>query len=321
MKIWVALAVFIAFFSQSLTKIARINQYAIEARAAYSQKDFATAIYLYQYLTDSLQVRDRSVKINLAHAYFQQNNMRQAWKHYQPLLTKTPARITSLINLQLGVMIAPEDKTQALSYFKKALLLNPLNEDARYNYELLKKYLVLHPEEDQTALPPPRPDQSKIEKPKQKEVAPTTGNKENPTGSTRDEIPDPDIADSQNPPQANSNQTNSEGSETDQQDKEEIAKTNNQLQKENSSMLPGTQRGVREEVKDKTNRNPEKGGREESDERDRNTQTTYERLREANITPEKAKMLLEAMREAEVQYLQQIPRKSTRKSDPSKPNW
>ncbi len=78
MKIWIAIMVLLAFLSQSLTKISRINQYLIEAQEAYSRHDYSTAIYFYKYLNDSLQVHDRAVRLNLAHAYFQQNKMSQA---------------------------------------------------------------------------------------------------------------------------------------------------------------------------------------------------------------------------------------------------
>jgi hypothetical protein len=45
------------------------------------------------------------------------------------------------------------------------------------------------------------------------------------------------------------------------------------------------------------------------------------RLQEMNISPEKARMLLEAMRSNEIQYLQQKKRQATRRPKSNKPDW
>jgi Ca-activated chloride channel homolog len=50
-------------------------------------------------------------------------------------------------------------------------------------------------------------------------------------------------------------------------------------------------------------------------------QSTADKLREMNISEEKALMILEAMRNAEQQYLQQMKRKPTKKADPNLPDW
>lgn len=46
-----------------------------------------------------------------------------------------------------------------------------------------------------------------------------------------------------------------------------------------------------------------------------------QRLKDMNMSEEKAKMILEAMKNQEVQYLQQNKRKATRAKDRSKPDW
>lgn len=322
MKLLVALFVLLAFLDQNLTKISRTNQYIKEAQTAYSRKDFTTAIYFYHYLNDSMQVRDRAVRLNLAHAYFLRRNNKKAFKNYQPLLTKTNARTASVVNLQLGVMAVPEDKLRALGYFKKSLILNPTNQEARYNYELLKKYLILHPEENKQLLPPTPPPQPKPNKEIQKEETQTSGTKENPDGQNEAEIPDLNNTDPENSSQPNSNQPTNDGNSEGEEINSELNQQFPQNQREaNTGNLPGTNQGLQNQESKTGKQNQGKGGREESDAQDRNSQTTYERLREANISPEKAKMLLEAMREAEVQYLQQISRRNNQKTNSDKPTW
>ena len=138
MKILFFISVLLALFSQTLTKVSRINQYISEARTAYLQKDFGTAIYFYRYLYDSMQVQDRSLRLDMAHAYFLKNDKVKAFKSYQALLKKASTATGSVVNLQLGVLAINQNKQDALEYFKKAIILDPTNQEARYNFELLK---------------------------------------------------------------------------------------------------------------------------------------------------------------------------------------
>jgi hypothetical protein len=48
---------------------------------------------------------------------------------------------------------------------------------------------------------------------------------------------------------------------------------------------------------------------------------TEQRLKEMDISPEKARMILEAMKSNEVQYLQQKKRKASKRSNNGKPDW
>ena len=46
-----------------------------------------------------------------------------------------------------------------------------------------------------------------------------------------------------------------------------------------------------------------------------------EKLEEMKISEEKAKMILEALKNKEIQYYQQNKRKPTKRKDPKKPDW
>ena len=50
-------------------------------------------------------------------------------------------------------------------------------------------------------------------------------------------------------------------------------------------------------------------------------QATAQKLKQMNLTEEKARMILEAMKNNEIQYLQQRRREKTHKTDRSKPDW
>lgn len=314
----------LTILGEKLTQVSRVNQYVTSAQTAYARHDFTTAIFYYHYLRDSLQIRDREIKLNLAHAYFQANNQPQAFRTYQPLLTKTPLDVSSLVNLQLGVLVAPTDKTQALTYFKNALVLNPQNEEARYNYELLKKYLIQHPEEAAPTIPPPHPGQPRPQ-PAKRQKSPSAGPSENPACDRTAQVPDATQPNPNLTPPPHANPSNAAGNRPDPGHSRSGEPVTNAQQKQEAKAgtLAGDQKGVREQVSEAPplNRRPSPGGPEESSEQDKNRQTAYERLRPAAISPEKARMLLEALREAEAQYLQQLPRPNPQKADLTKPNW
>lgn len=62
--------------------------------------------------------------------------------------------------------------------------------------------------------------------------------------------------------------------------------------------------------------------KESDDEQEDGTMKDVEkRLQEMNISPENARMILEAMKSNEVQYLQQKKRKQSKRSDSDKPDW
>lgn len=74
----------------------------------------------------------------------------------------------SIARNQMGVLTAESDEEAALSHFKEALKADPTNEAARYNYELLKKYIAARveddPEDTDDATEPDKPEPSEYAK-------------------------------------------------------------------------------------------------------------------------------------------------------------
>ena len=60
---------------------------------------------------------------------------------------------------------------------------------------------------------------------------------------------------------------------------------------------------------------------ENKENKEQQNQTIEEKLKEINISKEKAEMILEALKNNEIQYLQQLKRKTSKKVDKSKPDW
>jgi tetratricopeptide (TPR) repeat protein len=123
-------------------KIGQINRAKEEAKKAYLAGDYETAAAKYKYLADSLSVTEDEVLMNLGNAYFNLGDTASAIGQYQSLTQSTNKSIRSIAQQQLGVVRNKQGKfEEALNHFKEAIKANPANEDARYNYELLKKKL------------------------------------------------------------------------------------------------------------------------------------------------------------------------------------
>jgi predicted negative regulator of RcsB-dependent stress response len=141
---------FIVAFITDPGKIGKINSTKREAKKAFEAKDFKTAISKYKYLVDSLGVQEDEVSMNLANAYFQSNDSLSAIQWYTPLTQSKDARIRSLANQQLGVLANHQGKPdEALTYFKNSMKAAPENDDARFNYELIKKKLAAQNKDQQ----------------------------------------------------------------------------------------------------------------------------------------------------------------------------
>lgn len=136
----VFLYILMNIFVGDITKIAKVNQAKQLAEEAFKKGDFENAISSFRLLTDSLGIEDDAIFLNLANSYFHQNDTTNAEQYYSRVLSSDNAQMRSLAYQQMGVLHQQKNKIDlALSDFKASLKSNPENEDARYNYELLKK--------------------------------------------------------------------------------------------------------------------------------------------------------------------------------------
>jgi Ca-activated chloride channel family protein len=124
------------------SRIAKVNGAKSEARKAYMDGDYKKAVSKYTYLTDTLDVREDEVMINLANSYFQVKDTANAISTYQSLTASPKSHIRSKAQQQLGILHHRQGKLEeALVNFKEAIKADNSNVDAKYNYEMLKKKL------------------------------------------------------------------------------------------------------------------------------------------------------------------------------------
>lgn len=123
------------------SKIAKINEIKEEAAIAYQNGDFEKSIELYSMLNDSLKVTGEDITLNLAHSYYELNQSEKSIEQYQKLQDSKDNMMKSIAYQQLGVLSQdPQNLNKSLAYLKEAIRANPKNTEARYNYELVKKW-------------------------------------------------------------------------------------------------------------------------------------------------------------------------------------
>ncbi len=282
-----------------LDKIGKINSAKAEAKKSFLSGDFKKAIQKYSYLIDSLGVNEDEVRANLASAYFQANDTAHAVSTYQQLTQSPNKKISSVANQQLGVMANNTEKLEeALQYFKQALKAAPENEEARYNYEVVKKKLEEKKKQDQQQ----NKDQDKKDDQKKDQ------NKDQ-KDQKKDQL-NKDKKDQEKKDQEKKDQEKKDQEKKDQQDK-------NKDQKD--------QKNEEQKEKEKKEKEQKEKEQQQKDEKNKDKKdlppSVKDKLKDMKMSEEKAKMILEAMKNQEVQYLQQNKRKATKPRDKGKPDW
>ncbi|HCW07874.1 MAG TPA: hypothetical protein DGG95_10985 [Cytophagales bacterium] len=274
-------------------KVSKINSLKAEAKKAYLAGDFKTAIEKYRYLKDSLGVTEEELAMNLANSYFQKNDTANAFNTYQPLTASSNRKIKSWSNQQLGVMANRQGKfEEALNHFKEAIKAEPENEQAKFNYEMVKKKL----------------DEQK----KQQNKDQNKDNKDKKDDKNRDQK---NNKDQQNKDQQNKDQKDNQD-QKDQQKKEQEKKDQKDQQSKDQK-----DKEQKEKEKEQQQKEQEKKDQQNKDEKNKPDPSLSEKLKDMKISEQKAKMILEAMKNQEVQYLQQNRRKATKPKDKGKPDW
>ncbi len=262
-------------------KIGKINSLKSEAKEAYKKGDFKTAISKYRSLVDSLGVNEDEVRLNLANAYFQSDDTVNTALSYQPLTQSKDAAIRSVAHQQLGVLSNRQNKyEEALASFKQALKANPANEDARYNYEMVKKKL-----EEQ--------------KKKEEEQKKNDPNKDQKNKDQKDQ---------------NKDQKQDQKDKQDKQDKEK-------QDQESKDQKDQQEKNEKEKQEKESKEKKEKEDQQENKEKKETPPSVSDKLKQMEMSEEKAQMILEAMKNQEIQYLQQNKRKATKPKDKGKPDW
>ena len=275
------------------------NKFKKDAQEAYMKGNFDKAIKYYHYLLDTLGVNDDKAKLNLSHAYFQAEKPKEAASSYTALLNSQDMAIKSIAAQQIGVLsFQQQNYSKAIDFFKTSLKANPHNKEARYNYEIVKK-MPTNNQQDQDQ--ENQQDQDQQSQQDQDQQSQQDQDQQSQQDQDQQNQQDQDQQSQQDQDQQSQQQDQDQQSQ--QQDQEsQASKQDKKDQEDQKALAEG------EEEKD-SDENAEK-----------RQQAIEQRLMEMNISPEKARMILEAMRNNEMQYLQQKRKKGNTKNDGG-PDW
>lgn len=118
------------------------------ALSAFREGDFDKAIQLY---SDMLAEKsgDENLKFNLGSAFYKKGTFNAAKSGFEDALRIEDSQTKSKVYYNLGNTLFKMNKPEeSLEAFKRAIKLNPKDEDAKYNYEFVKS-LIEEQESDQ----------------------------------------------------------------------------------------------------------------------------------------------------------------------------
>jgi len=263
--------ILLVIFTDDINEIATINRVKDEAAKAYNDGDYGEAIKSYSFLFDSLGENNDKILLNLSNAYFKAQDTSNAQFHYAKLTESGDKSVKSIAHQQLGVIATNTGKYDAaLEEFKNSLRADPGNNDARYNYELLKRLI-----------------------------------EENQQQQNQDQ---------QNKDQQNQDQQDQNQDQQQQQQDQENEEEQNQEEQQN-------QQNPQQEQEQQEEQQQQEQQESEEENEDEQAQPQPQETEEMEISEEMAKMILEALRNNEIQYIQQNKKKAKKPKDNSKPDW
>lgn len=306
MKKILSILFFIACTGVFANDISKINQIKKEAEEAYKKGDYAKAASSYSYLIDTLHLHDEKAIMNLGHAYFQMEKADLAQSQYQKITGSKDQTLKSMAYQQLGALSNdPKTLQKAMSYFKESIKADPTNQDARYNYELVKKKLKEQEDQNQN-----QEDQDQNQDEQQKE-----NDQQKDQDQKGDQQQDnQDQKQNENKEDKNNEQQGSEDQQKQEEDKENQEKEGQKSEENKEDKKEGDQQ-EQSQSSDENKEGEEKEGENQP------KPSPSENMQEMKISEEKAKMILEALKNSEVQYIQQNRRKPSKKKDSDKPDW
>ena len=314
-----------------ITRIHDQNLAVQRGRAAYLRGDFAGAVGYYRAAVEDYGATEDAAVLNLAHACWRAGQPAEARAYYGQLLTSPAPAVRSVAQQQLALLAARRGQyAQAVGLLRQALLANPGNAGARYNYELLRDYLA-QKQRDPT-IPPPAAPAPDGKKPAKKPTDPQNqANQPRPTPGANQPGQLADPTQPQDPREAPQSRPDQDGRRdptkpgdapgTDAQGGFRPGQGPERNVARGST--PGTVRGLSDEAQGEeapTGRS-RRAGTDLAAPDEAQLQTQRARLDQMNLSPDRARQLLQALGDAEKQYLQQLPHKAEKKAASGKPAW
>lgn len=262
--------------------IGKKNRAIKEAARSYAETDYEKSVENHLLLSSEFGISTASSNFNLALSYHYNGQLEEAQRTYQSLQGSSDKLIASFAANQNGILLAQQNQFQeALSAFKFSLIKDPTNEQARYNFELLSRWLEENPDSQQE-----QDDQ---------------GEDQDQQDQEQDQEQDQD--------QQKESQEQKDGEGDEKTDEDEASESE---KKDDKSGEKSQQEEPSEEPSDLES---------DLSEREKAMDRMKEKLEEMNLTPEQAAQILEAMNAAELRYIQQNRKTPTKRPERGLPEW
>ncbi len=332
--IGVVLAIFLNLLSLTgdFDETGKINSLKREAEKAYKAGNFELASEKYALLYDSLGINDDAIALNLGHCFYQRKKTDQATKYYQDASKSLNQSIKSKAFNQLGIINFEAQKIkEAEEFFKKSVRNDFSNQEARHNYELAKRMSENQQEQQNNQ---DQNQEQQNDKENQEENQEQNQEQENKEGNQDQQNQDQqqdqeqqgseeDKKEQQDGEQEGQEQQGNEEKQEDGQGEQEGSEGEEQGQEEEKP-APGEEESEEngEEEKDGSSQGKGENGNEDQEQPQLTNQpSTSEKLEAMNMSEKKALMILEALKNNEVQYIQQQKRKAQKRPPSNKPDW
>ena len=313
-----------------ITKISKANEAKEKAEVAFNNGKYGEAIKNYTYLLDSLDYEDPKAKLNLAHAFHLSNDTSSAIQTYNSLLTSANREVKSIAHQQLGVISKKSnDLKTALAHFKNALKANPQNKEARFNYELVKKKLAQQENQDKDQDQKKEDEKEEDKKDEKEEKKDEDKKDQDKKGEKEEDKKDGEKKDQEKKDQEKKEGEKGEKGEKDKKEQEKKDEKGEGEKSEEEKKKEEKEKGEKgedgepkeDEKKDDKGEKPMTPEEKKKQEEQAKQQAQQQRFDKVDMSEAKAKMILNAMKQGEKQYLQQLKKQPTKRQDSDKPDW
>ena len=319
MKYLITLILVFTSITDPVTRIAKSNALKKEAKAFYDKENYELAISTYASLLDSMLVEDEDARLNMANAaYF----------------------LAYGNNELLGVLNEASENPDNLDESAVGMA----SEGLKYASIASNNYDELSGSAKNNVIASSAYNQKGIIAYKRSEVAKTEEKKsltdqalndfknslrKNPSNASarynyellRKLIREQEEQDKNNEDNKDQEEKKDEEKKDQEQKDKKDQEKKDQEQKDQEKKEQEKQENKDQEKKDQQENKDEQDPNQEKPQEKDPLEKLKEKLEEMNMSPEKAQMILEAMKNNEVQYVQQNKRKATKKKDTSKPDW
>ncbi|EAY29405.1 hypothetical protein [Microscilla marina] len=267
-----------------LTYVSEVNDTQWKAQKAFEDKNYLVAIHRYEHLVEQLQINDPNVYINLAHAYYKTKKWLNARKYYVLASKNENPTLSSLAYHQLG-MISEENYNQDSSI-----------EDLRTALKLFKKAIKKNPKNLEARY--------NYELLRKKLEALRKFAEKNSSKKKR---------------KSQSRKTKSNGNG----EKQKTVSEEGEGDSEEKRAKKKESKNGKDRLEKQDPEGKEDGSKTGNKKKDKN-KLREDKLKAVNINQEKIKTIFEALKNQEIQYLQQKRRRNKKAKkgyEKSKPDW